>query len=80
MQGSSAEVSSAWLQCHVDSGISLSLSLSVSLLCCLDTEATCVDGEFTDTHETDTDCGGPYCPPCPHGKVCPYTIPTLEQN
>ena len=27
-------------------------------------EATCVDGELTESHETDVDCGGQYCSPC----------------
>jgi leucine-rich repeat/fibronectin type-III domain-containing protein 5 len=34
------------------------------------TESTCVDGDFTDSHETDVDCGGQYCSPCLHGMGC----------
>ena len=28
-----------------------------------------MDGEFTESHETDVDCGGHYCSPCPLEKV-----------
>ena len=41
------------------------------------TEATCVDEEFTASHETDVDCGGQYCLPCSHGKVTTLSILTL---
>jgi hypothetical protein len=42
---------------------SMSIGLTV-------TEATCVDGELTESHETDVDCGGQYCTPCSTEMSC----------